>query len=246
MPVRCWGLVLGEQKGPRCPPTFHLTHSVDPSPFGPRTPSYVQGNQLGSLAGLGGAPALQTLNASGNRLRSLAGVEACGATLHTLLAAGNCLEDGAAALDPLLACPALESLDLSANALADPAPLLALLRRLPALRCLYLRGNPLVSALPQYRKSVIAAAPGLTYLDDRPVFERERRCAEAWARGGADAERAEREACAAEEAAAERGRLEALQAVRRQGIAKVRGVGVVWRGCYATAVLAAQAPLALC
>ena len=37
-----------------------------------------------------------------------------------------------------------------------------------------------VSAIPSYRKAVIAALPGLTYLDDRPVFDEERRCAEAW------------------------------------------------------------------
>jgi hypothetical protein len=29
-------------------------------------------------------------------------------------------------------------------------------------------------------QTVIAAIPSLSYLDDRPVFERERRCAEAW------------------------------------------------------------------
>lgn len=31
-----------------------------------------------------------------------------------------------------------------------------------------------------YRKATIAALPGLTYLDDRPVTELERACAEAW------------------------------------------------------------------
>ena len=31
-----------------------------------------------------------------------------------------------------------------------------------------------------YRKTVVAALPALTYLDDRPVFELERLCAEAW------------------------------------------------------------------
>ncbi len=54
------------------------------------------------------------------------------------------------------------------------------LKRLPELRCLYLKGNPVVSAIPQYRRTLVAALPGLTYLDDRPVFPMERRCAEAW------------------------------------------------------------------
>jgi dynein assembly factor 1, axonemal len=48
------------------------------------------------------------------------------------------------------------------------------------LRCLYLRGNPVVSKVRNYRKTMIATIKSLTYLDDRPVFEVERRCAEAW------------------------------------------------------------------
>ena len=51
---------------------------------------------------------------------------------------------------------------------------------LPVLSVLYLRGNPAVSAMRGYRKTLIAALPGLNYLDDRPVFKTERLCAEAW------------------------------------------------------------------
>ena len=51
---------------------------------------------------------------------------------------------------------------------------------LPDLRCLYLTGNPVVSKIKNYRKTMIATIPTLNYLDDRPVFPVERRCAEAW------------------------------------------------------------------
>ena len=51
------------------------------------------------------------------------------------------------------------------------------------LSALYLRGNPAVSAIRSYRKTMIAALPTLSYLDDRPIFEVERLCAEAWCAG---------------------------------------------------------------
>ncbi len=54
------------------------------------------------------------------------------------------------------------------------------LQGLPLLSVLYIRGNPAVSAIRGYRKTLIARLAGLNYLDDRPVFETERLCAEAW------------------------------------------------------------------
>ena len=58
--------------------------------------------------------------------------------------------------------------------------ILDVLKGFPDLRCLYLKGNPAVSCIRNYRKAVIASIPTLTYLDDRPIFDAERRCAEAW------------------------------------------------------------------
>ena len=51
---------------------------------------------------------------------------------------------------------------------------------LPRLGCLYLKGNPVAATTKGYRKTLICIFPLLTYLDDRPIFDKERRCAEAW------------------------------------------------------------------
>ena len=47
--------------------------------------------------------------------------------------------------------------------------------------------------IKNYRKTLVARIPTLKYLDDRPVFPEDRRYAEAFARGGLDEERKERD-----------------------------------------------------
>jgi dynein assembly factor 1 len=41
-------------------------------------------------------------------------------------------------------------------------------------------GNPVVKKIKNYRKTIVAKCKQLKYLDDRPVFEEERRRTEAW------------------------------------------------------------------
>ena len=51
----------------------------------------------------------------------------------------------------------------------------------------------MVKKIKNYRKTVINSLPGLKYLDDRPVFDEDRRHAEAFCRGGLEEERKERD-----------------------------------------------------
>merc|ERR1719450_135202 len=60
------------------------------------------------------------------------------------------------------------------------------------LRVLYMKGNPCGKKIPNYRKSCTVYCTNLKYLDDRPVFQDDRRAAEAFNRGGIEEERAER------------------------------------------------------
>lgn len=66
---------------------------------------------------------------------------------------------------------------------------------MPNLKVLYLQNNGVSkggNAIQSYRKTVISKIKPLRYLDDRPVFEDDRRHAEAFSRGGLEEERAER------------------------------------------------------
>ena len=148
---------------------------------------FLQCNGLASLEGLDGlAPALVTLDVSSNALTSLAGLpptlETLRATANPSLGAGG---DDAVALAGLTACPSLATLDLAHCGLSDANTLLSLLTHLPSLRCLYVTGNAASSTLP--RRTLVAACPGLTYLNDSLVFGGERAAADAWRQGGDDA-----------------------------------------------------------
>ncbi|KAK2568453.1 Dynein axonemal assembly factor 1 [Acropora cervicornis] len=83
-------------------------------------------------------------------------------------------------------------LDVSHNRIEDPE-VLEVFASMENLHVLNMMGNPVIKKIKNYRKMFIIKIKELRYLDDRPVFPRERACAEAWEKGGVEAERAERE-----------------------------------------------------
>ena len=83
-------------------------------------------------------------------------------------------------------------LDLSFNKIDDPE-IIQVLEAMPNLAVLNLMSNPVISKIQNYRKNMIFKCKRLTFLDDRPVFEKERLTVEAWAVGGIEAEREERQ-----------------------------------------------------
>ena len=138
----------------------------------------------------------------------------CG-TITTLYLKNNhltALED----IAQLLCYKKLSTLDLSHNRLSDPA-VVALLGRLGELKSLVLTGNPCIRAIPNYRKTVIAACKKLMYLDDRPVFEDERRLVMAWVSGGVDGEAKEKKLMRQEEEERHQKRLDDFRKLIRRG-----------------------------
>lgn len=101
----------------------------------------------------------------------------------------NGLED----LVGILECPSVSTLDLQSNRIEDERVLPEVLMKMQNLKVLYLQNNPVCKKIKNYRKTIISSIPSLMYLDDRPVFKEDRRHAEAFARGGIEEERKERE-----------------------------------------------------
>merc|ERR1719354_990327 len=94
-------------------------------------------------------------------------------------------------VEHLTEVPSITVLDVSNNRLNDPN-IVNIFATMPNLHVLNLMGNPVIKDVRNYRKTLILRCTGLKYLDDRPVFPKERACAEAWQRGGVDAENEER------------------------------------------------------
>jgi dynein assembly factor 1 len=111
---------------------------------------------------------------------------------------GRGIDDAYTNLLGLLECPSIRVLDISDNHIDDERILEEVIYKMPNLSVLYMQGNPFTKKLRSYRKTVTVALPDLKYLDDKPVFEDDRRYAEAFVRGGFDEEREERKRFKAE------------------------------------------------
>ena len=164
---------------------------------------YLSENLIEALNGkesMKGLSNLDTLNLEKNHLSKLEEDDLSHlSSLSTLNLSFNQLSS-TQSLFGLLSCPSLCVLDLRNNGIRINNELIdGILSKLPNLRVLYLisaqnkaNENTLSDELVNYRKRIISQCQKLRHLDDRPVFDDERRCISAWASGGVEAEKIER------------------------------------------------------
>lgn len=157
------------------------------------TSLYLHQNLIENIEGLDTLGNLYNLNLSDNCISKIENLEKL-EKLSNLLIKGNRI--GINGLSDLNGLKELSNsvsvVDMANNRIDDANILNDILIHVPSIKVLYLQGNECVRKISHYRKNLITNLKNLTYLDDKPVFEDERRFAEAFARGGLDEEKKER------------------------------------------------------
>lgn len=151
----------------------------------------LQHNQIEKIENLDNLKELVSLNLSNNRIKVIENLGEL-KNLQTLNLANNFLEDEKS-LVGLLDCQSLTNIDLSSNKIPYSEDIASIFFAMKNLACLYLRNNPIIPNFPNYRKMMTASIPTLMYLDDRPITPLDRLLAEAFAKGGREAEKEARE-----------------------------------------------------
>jgi len=154
---------------------------------------YLHQNLIEKIEGLDDLTNLYNLNLSDNCISKIENLQNL-QRLSNLLLKGNKI--GIDGLDDLIGLKNLSStvsvVDIANNKIDDANLLTEILVHIPGLKVLYLQGNECIRKIAHYRKTFISNLLNLTYLDDKPVFEDERRFAEAFSRGGLEEEKRER------------------------------------------------------
>ncbi|VVC27063.1 Leucine-rich repeat,Leucine-rich repeat domain, L domain-like [Cinara cedri] len=150
---------------------------------------YMHHNAISKIENLDVLVNLHTINLSHNFIKTIENLDTL-PVLNTLIISHNKFSK-ANDIVHLANCKTLSILDLSHNYLDDPE-IVEIFSKMESLRVLTLTGNSVISKIKYYRKTLTLKCKELRYLDERPIFKKDRMCAEAWSTGGTEAEQAMR------------------------------------------------------
>ena len=157
------------------------------------TSLYLHENCIDKIEGLDTLCHLANLNLSDNLIKKVENLKGL-TSLNNLLLKRNRI--GIKGLEDLYGLLELGKeftvLDISDNLIDDPKIVDEILTKFNDLRVIYLKGNGVVRKIPNYRKNLISKIDTLKYIDDKPIFEDEKRFALAFAKGGYEEEKKER------------------------------------------------------
>ena len=138
---------------------------------------FLHENIIEKIEGLDNQLELDTLNLSKNYIKTIENLSHM-KVLTNLNLANNHLTT-ADDISHVLDIPSLQTLDIQHNKI-DDVGIVDIVAQMKDLKVLYLMGNPVVKSIKYYRKTLVGRCKGLKYLDDRPVFDEERRRVDAW------------------------------------------------------------------
>ena len=157
------------------------------------TSLYLHENCIEKIEGLDNLCNLANLNISDNLIKKIENLKGLTNLSNLLLKRNRIGIKGIEDLKGLLELgKEIAVIDLSDNLIEDPKIVDEILTKFADLRVIYLKGNDVVRKIPNYRKTLISKIDTLKYIDDKPIFEDEKRFAMAFARGGYEEEKKER------------------------------------------------------
>ena len=148
---------------------------------------YLQNNYIREIENLENNTKLSILNLSNNKIQSIPNISYLN-KLENLYISKNSLSS-IQNLEGLLNLKSLSLLDIQNNPFnVSPDDLITFLNKLEKLKVLYLKGD-ITRLIPNYRRTLIVKIKNLTYLDDKPIKNEDKVGAEAYFKGGYQAEK---------------------------------------------------------
>ena len=148
---------------------------------------YLQNNYIKEIENLENNTKLSILNLSNNKIQSIPNISYLD-KLENLYISKNSLST-IQNLEGLLNLKSLSLLDIQNNPFSvSPDDLITFLNKLEKLKVLYLKGD-ITRLIPNYRRTLIVKIKNLTYLDDKPIKNEDKVGAEAYFKGGYQAEK---------------------------------------------------------